>query len=38
MLCFHYNKMPEDIARLTLIQYNMLIRAMNDHFEREAKG
>lgn len=37
MMCFHFKITPRDVEDLTLVQYNMMIRAMNDHFEREAK-
>lgn len=36
MLCFHFKMTPRDVAQLTLIQFNMLIRTLNDHFKREA--
>lgn len=38
MLCFHYKMTPHQVEDLTLAQYNMLIRALNDHFDREAKA
>jgi len=37
MLCFHYKMTPQQVAQLTLIQFDMLIRTLNDHFERESK-
>lgn len=36
MLCLHYKMTPRDIAQLTMIQYNMLIRALDEHLKREA--
>lgn len=38
MLCFHYKMTHRQVEELTLIQYDNLIRQLNDHFDREAKA